>query len=169
MQKRDNVATFAGNPVVLVGNEVKVGDTAPEFTASKQDLSEFHLSEVKGKNVLISVVPSVDTGVCEAQTKRFNEEASKLENTVILTISVDLPFAQKRFCAAEGIENLILLSDYKNLDFAHKYGFELEGLRLLSRGIVVLDKDGVVRHVEYTSEVTNHPDYDKALSVVKGL
>ena len=107
--------------------------------------------------------------VCEAQTRRFNEEASKLENTVILTISVDLPFAQKRFCAAEGIENLIMLSDYKNLDFAHKYGFELEGLRLLSRGIVCIDKNGVVCHVEYTPEVTSHPDYDKALEVVRNL
>lgn len=169
MQKRDNVTTFAGNPAVLVGTEVKVGETAPEFTAVKGDMSEFQLSQLKGKKVLISVVPSIDTGVCEAQTRRFNEEASKLEDTVILTISVDLPFAQKRFCAAEGIENLIMLSDYKHLDFAHKYGFELEGLRLLSRGIVVIDKDGVIRHVEYTPEVTNHPDYDKALEVVRGL
>lgn len=169
MQKRDQVATFAGNPVVLVGNEVKVGQPAPEFIALKEDLSEFSLAELKGKNVLISVVPSVDTGVCEAQTRRFNEEASKLENTVIITISVDLPFAQKRFCAAEGIENLIMLSDYRHLDFAHKYGFELEGLRLLSRGIVGIDKEGIVRYVEYTPEVTNHPDYDKALTAVKAF
>ncbi|RRD94354.1 thiol peroxidase [Clostridiales bacterium COT073_COT-073] len=169
MQKRDQVATFAGNPVVLVGDEVKVGQPAPEFIALKEDLSEFSLSELKGKNVLISVVPSIDTGVCEAQTRRFNEEASKLENTVIITISVDLPFAQKRFCAAEGIENLIMLSDYRHLDFAHKYGFELEGLRLLSRGIVGIDKEGVIRYVEYTPEVTNHPDYDKALAAVKAF
>lgn len=169
MQKRDQVATFAGNPVVLVGNEVKVGQPAPEFIALKEDLNEFSLAELKGKNVLISVVPSVDTGVCEAQTRRFNEEASKLENTVIITISVDLPFAQKRFCAAEGIENLIMLSDYRHLDFAHKYGFELEGLRLLSRGIVGIDKEGIVRYVEYTPEVTNHPDYDKALTAVKAF
>lgn len=169
MEKRDNVVTFAGNPIVLVGTEAKVGQMAPDFVAVKGDLSEFHLSELKGKNVLISVVPSVDTGVCEAQTRRFNEEASKLDGTVIITISVDLPFAQGRFCAAEGIENLIMLSDYRHLDFAHKYGFELEGLRLLSRGIVGIDKEGVIRYVEYTPEVTSHPDYDKAIEAVKSF
>ena len=169
MERRTNIVTFAGAPAVLLGAEVKVGDKAPDFKAIKGDLSEFHLSDLKGKNVLISVVPSIDTEVCEAQTKRFNTEMDKLGDIVILTISADLPFAQKRFCAAEGIKNLIMLSDYRDLDFAHKYGFELEGMRLLSRGVVGIDKEGIVRYVEYVSEVANHPDYDKVLEAIKGF
>jgi len=169
MERRTNVVTFAGAPAVLLGTEVKVGDIAPDFKAIKGDLSEFHLSELRGKTVLISVVPSIDTDVCEAQTKRFNLEMDKLADTVILTISTDLPFAQSRFCAAKGIENLIMLSDYRDLDFAHKYGFELEGMRLLSRGIVGIDKEGVIRYVEYVPEVANHPDYEKALAAVKSF
>lgn len=167
MERRTKIVTFAGAPAVLLGAEVKVGDEAPDFKAIKGDLSEFHLSDLKGKNVLISVVPSIDTEVCEAQTKRFNTEMDKLGDIAILTISADLPFAQKRFCAAEGIKNLIMLSDYRDLDFAHKYGFELEGMRLLSRGVVGIDKEGIVRYVEYVSEVANHPDYDKVLEAIK--
>lgn len=169
MEKRDAAITFSGKPLALIGTEVKVGDKAPEFKALKKNLSEFSLSELKGKKVIISAVPSVDTGVCELQTKRFNQEADKLENTVVITISCDLPFAQGRFCAAEGIKSLVMLSDHRDLDFAHKYGFEMEGLRLLARGIVIIDEEGVVRYVEYVPEVTNHPDYDKALEAVKAL
>lgn len=167
MNKRENAVTFAGNPVALIGDEVKVGDKAPVFTALKNDLSVFSSDEVKGKKVIISAVPSVDTGVCELQTKRFNEEAQKLENTIILTISADLPFAQSRFCAAEGIKNLIMLSDHRDLDFAHKYGLELDGLRLLSRAIFVIDESGTVTYVQYVPEVTDHPDYDKALEAAR--
>ena len=112
---------------------------------------------------------SLDTGVCETQTIRFNEEAAKLEDVAIITISVDLPFAQKRFCSANDIGNVITLSDYRDLDFGTKYGFEIEELRLLSRGIVVLDRNNVVKYVEYVSENSNHPDYEKALEVVRGL
>lgn len=169
MQKRNDVVTFLGNPMVLVGSEAKVGQMAPDFSALKGDLTEFHLSDAKGKKVLVSVVPSLDTGVCESQTRRFNEEAAKLEDTVVVTISVDLPFAQGRFCTTQGIDNLVVVSDHRDLDFAHKYGFELEGLRLLARGIVVIDAEGVIRHVEYVPEVTSHPDYEKALEVVKSL
>lgn len=167
MNKRENVVTFAGNPLALIGDEVKVGDKAPAFTALKNDLSVFSSDEVKGKKVIISAVPSVDTGVCELQTKRFNEEAQKLDNTIILTISADLPFAQSRFCAAEGIKNLIMLSDHRDLDFAHKYGLELDGLRLLSRAIFVIDESGTVTYVQYVPEVTDHPDYDKALEAAR--
>ena len=167
MNKRENAVTFAGNPVALIGDEVKVGDKAPVFTALKNDLSVFSSDEVKGKKVIISAVPSVDTGVCELQTKRFNEEAQKLENTIILTISADLPFAQSRFCAAEGIKILIMLSDHRDLDFAHKYGLELDGLRLLSRAIFVIDESGTVTYVQYVPEVTDHPDYDKALEAAR--
>lgn len=169
MQKRNDVVTFLGNPMVLVGSEAKVGQMAPDFSALKGDLTEFRLSDAKGKKVLVSVVPSLDTGVCESQTRRFNEEAAKLEDTVVVTISVDLPFAQGRFCTTQGIDNLVVVSDHRDLDFGHKYGFELEGLRLLARGIVVIDAEGVVRHVEYVPEVTSHPDYEKALEVVKSL
>lgn len=169
MEKRTGVVTFAGGPMTLLGKEVKSGENAPDFVAAKNDLSPFHLSDLKGKTVIISVVPSVDTGVCELQTIRFNEEANKLEDVAIVTISCDLPFAMGRFCAAKGIDKAVTVSDYKDLDFGMKYGFVIEELRLLTRGIVVIDKDGVVRHVEYVPEITNHPNYDKALEVVKAL
>lgn len=169
MEKRTGVITFAGGPVTLLGKEVKVGDVAPDFVALKNDLSPLKLSDLKGKTVIISVVPSVDTGVCELQTIRFNEEANKLDNVVILTISCDLPFALGKFCAAKGIDKAITVSDHRELDFGLKYGFVVEELRLLTRGIVVVDKDGVVKHVEYVPEITTHPDYDKALEVAKSL
>lgn len=169
MEKRTGVVTFAGGPMTLLGKEVKAGENAPDFVAVKNDLSTFRLSELKGKTVIISAVPSVDTGVCELQTIRFNEEANKLEDVAIVTISCDLPFAMGRFCAAKGIDKAVTVSDYKDLDFGMKYGFVIEELRLLTRGIVVIDKDGVVRHVEYVPEITNHPNYDKALEVAKAL
>lgn len=168
MEKR-SVTTFAGNPVTLLGKEVKVGDKAPEFTAIKGDLSPFTLKDVEGKIKLISVVPSIDTGVCELQTIRFNKEASELKDAVIITISMDLPFAQARFCGAKGIENAIVVSDHKDASFGINYGFLMEEFRLLNRGIVVIDKDDVVRYVEYVKENTNHPDYDKAIAAVKSL
>ena len=169
MEKRSGVVTFAGNPMTLLGKEVKVGDKAPDFVAAKNDLSPFHLSDLKGKTVIISAVPSVDTGVCELQTIRFNEEANKLDNVTIVTVSCDLPFAQGRFCAAKGIDKAVTVSDYKDLDFGMKYGFVIEELRLLARGIVVVDKDGVVRHVKYVSEIGNHTNYNAALDVAKAL
>lgn len=168
MEKR-SVTTFAGNPVTLLGKEVKVGDKAPEFTAIKGDLSPFTLKDVEGKIKLISVVPSIDTGVCELQTIRFNKEASELKDAVIITISMDLPFAQARFCGAKGIENAIVVSDHKDASFGINYGFLMEEFRLLNRGIVVIDKDDVVRYVEYVTENTDHPDYDKAIAAVKSL
>lgn len=169
MSRRTDTLTVGGKPMTLIGTEVSVGDKAPEFTALKADMSPYSLSDAGDKVKVISVVTSLDTGVCETQTIRFNEEAAKLEDVVIITISVDLPFAQKRFCSANDIDNVITLSDYRELDFGTKYGFEIEELRLLSRGIVVLDKDNTVKHVEYVSENSNHPDYDKALEVVKSL
>lgn len=168
MEKRQ-VTTFAGGSITLLGKEVKVGDKAPEFTAVKGDLSPFTLKDVEGKIKLISVVPSVDTGVCELQTIRFNQEAGKLDNVAIITISEDLPFAQARFCGAKGIDNAIVVSDYNGHSFGTGYGFLIEELQLLNRGIVVIDKDDVVRYVEYVKENTDHPDYDKALEAVKSL
>jgi len=165
---RENI-TMGGNPINLLGEEIKVGTKAPEFTAVNKNMSPFHFESLKGKTVIISVVPSVDTKVCELQTISFNEEATKHPDVVVLTISVDLPFAQERFCVANSIENSIVVSDYQTLDFGLKYGFAIDGLRLLSRGIVVVDSQGIVRYVEYVKEVKTHPDYDKVLDVIKTL
>ena len=162
--------TFINNPVTLVGPEIKVGDKAPEFTVLSTSLGEKHLSDFAGKTVLISVVPSLDTGVCDAQTRRFNEEATGLgEDVVILTISCDLPFAQKRWCGANGIENIYTLSDHRDLSFGDAYGVHMQELRLLARSIFVVDQDGKITYVEYVSEGTNHPDYNSALEAVKTL
>lgn len=169
MSRRTDTVKMGGDPVTLVGTEVKVGDKAPDFTALKSDLRPYSLSNVGDKVKIISVVPSLDTGVCELQTIRFNDEAAELENVAILTISVDLPFAQDRFCSANDIDKVITLSDHKDLDFGTKYGFVIEELRLLARGIVVLDKDDIVKYVQYVPEATDHPDYDKALEVARSL
>ena len=158
-----------GNPMTLLGPEIKIGDKAPDFTALTGDLKPYTLKDAGDKIKIISVVPSLDTGVCELQTIRFNEEAADLDNVVILTISVDLPYAQKRFCSSNNIDKVITLSDHKDLSFGLNYGFVIEELRLLSRGIIVLDKDNTVRYVEYVKEVSNHPDYDKALEETRKL
>lgn len=162
--------TFGNKPVTLVGPEIKVGEKAPDFTVLSTSLEEKHLSDYAGKIVLISVVPSLDTGVCDAQTHRFNEEATGLgEDVVILTISCDLPFAQKRWCGANGIENIYTLSDHRDLSFGDAYGVHMQELRLLARSIFVVDKEGKISYVEYVSEGTHHPDYDSALAAVKSL
>lgn len=169
MEKHQGVITFGGNPLTLVGSIVKVGDTAKDFTVLANDLKPHKLSDYNGKVRILSIVPSIDTGVCASQTRHFNVDAAKLENVVILTISCDLPFALGRFCGAEGIDKVITLSDHKDTDFGLKYGFLIDELRLLSRGIVIIDKDGIVKYVEYVKEVTTHPNYDKALEVAKSL
>lgn len=169
MEKRKDLVTMGGNPVTLLGKEIKVGDKAPDFTVLRSDLSPFTLEDAGNGVKIISVVPSLDTGVCELQTINFNETATELGNVTILTISVDLPFAQKRFCSANNIDKVVTLSDHRDLSFGMNYGFVIEEFRLLSRGIVILDKDNVVRYVEYVKEVTNHPDYDKAIEEVKKL
>lgn len=159
--------SFQQDPVTLLGNEIKVGDTAPNFTVLNNDLQEVSLDDYKGKKKLISVVPSIDTGVCSDQTRRFNEEAEKLDNVHVLTISMDLPFAQKRWCAAEGIGNLDTLSDHRDADFGEKYGVLIKELRLLARSIFVVDSNDKVTYVEYVDEVSNHPDYESALEAIK--
>lgn len=158
--------TFKGNAVTLLGNEVKVGDQAPDFKVLANDLSEVTLQDSKGNVRLISVVPSLDTGVCDAQTRRFNEEAVKFDNVKVLTISVDLPFAQKRWCGANGIENVQTLSDHRELSFGEAYGVAIQELRLLARAVFVVDSNDKVIYVEYVSEATNHPDYEAALAAV---
>lgn len=159
--------TFHHEPVTLIGTEVKVGDQAPNFTVLSNDLKEVTLDDYKGKTKLISVVPSIDTGVCSEQTKRFNEEADKIGNVQVLTISMDLPFAQQRWCGANGIKNLDTLSDHRDADFGKKYGVLIKELRLLTRAIFVVDANDQVTYVEYVSEVTNHPDYDKVLEHIQ--
>lgn len=159
--------TFKGNPVTLLGNEVKVGDKAPNFTVLANDLSEVTLDNTKGQVRLISVVPSLDTGVCDAQTRRFNEEASNLGNVKILTVSADLPFAQKRWCGAAGIENVQTLSDHRDLSFGEAYGVAIQELRLLARAVFVVDSSDTVTYVEYVSEATNHPNYEAAIKAAK--
>lgn len=160
---------FGGNSLKLSGNEIKVGDKAPDFTVVGNDLKPVTLNQFEGKNKIISIFPSIDTAVCAVQNRVFNQRITEVENTVVLSISVDLPFAQKRFCGAEGIDKVITLSDHKNLDFGTKYGFLINELRLLARGIVVIDKNNTVVHVEYVSNVGQEPDYDKAFKAVLSL
>ncbi|WJH34524.1 thiol peroxidase [Paenibacillus sp. CC-CFT747] len=163
-------ATLKGNPITLVGNQVKVGDQAPDFTVNKNLMETASLKDFEGKVKLISVVPSLDTGVCDAQTRRFNEEASKLgDKVVVLTISNDLPMAQARWCGAAGVDRVITLSDYKNLSFGQAYGVVIEELRLLMRSIFVIDENNKVQYVEYLSEMTDHPNYEAAIEAVKKL
>lgn len=168
MEKR-SISTFLGNPLTLLGKEVKVGDKAPEFTCLKGDLTPFHLSELEGKIKLLSIVPSVDTSVCETQTVYFNKEAAAYPDVAIVTISCDLPFAQGRFCGTHGIDKAIVVSDHKDTSFGLSYGFLIEELRLLNRGIVVIDKENIVKYVEYVKENTDLPDYEKALQAIKSL
>jgi len=159
--------TFKGDPVTLVGTEIKKGVSAPDFTVLSNDLHERTLSDYQDKVKLICAVPSIDTGVCSEEIRRFNEEADKLEGVHVLTISMDLPFAQTRWCASHGIKNLDTLSDHRNADFGEKYGVLIEELRLLARAIFVVDKDNVVQYVEYVPEVSSHPQYDKALQAAR--
>jgi len=169
MSKVNVNVTFAGGPVTIVGNEVKVGSVAPDFTATGVDLKPVKLSDFKGKNVVIAIYPSIDTSVCALQNKQFNKIATEHPNTVVLSISLDLPFAQKRFCAAEGLNNIVTVSDYKDREFGNSYGFLIDELKLLTRGTVIVDKAGVVKFVEYVPEITSEPDYAKSLEVLKSL
>ncbi|MEB6195939.1 thiol peroxidase [Mammaliicoccus sciuri] len=161
--------TFKNEPITILGEEVKVGSVAPDFTVLANDLSEKTLKDYEGKKKLISAVPSLDTGVCSQQTRKFNEEAANEQDGVVLTISNDLPFAQKRWCAAEGLDNVITLSDHRDLSFGENFGVIMKELRLLARSVFVLDKDNKVIYEEIVSEGTNHPDYDKALEAFKNL
>ena len=162
--------TFKNGPVTLIGNEVKVGDQAPDFTVVANDLSEVTLKDSEGKIRLFSVVPSLETGVCDKQTRTFNEAAANLgDNVVIYTVSMDLPFAQKRWCGAAGIDNVVTVSDHRDASFGEAYGVHMKELRLLARSIFVVDEAGKVTYVEYVPEGTDHPNYDAAIEAVKAL
>ena len=168
--ERSEVVTFKGNALTLIGPEIRIGDKAPEFQILGQDLSAVKLSDAKGKALVISAVPSLDTPVCDAQTRRFNEEASRLPSGIeIWTISMDLPFAQRRWCGAAGIERVKVFSDHRDASFGQAYGALVKELRLLARSIFVIDRQGTVRHVEYVREMTTHPNYEAALSAVRQL
>lgn len=170
MEQNNLKITFKGEPITLLGKETKVGQKAENFTVLGNDLSPVNLEEYKGKVVVLSVFPSIDTPVCAIQNRIFNKEAASLSNDiVVLGISNDLPFAQSRFCGAEGIDKVKTLSDHRDLDFSAKYGFLIKELRLLARGTVVIDKEGIVKFVEYVAEVTNEPNYNAALKVAKEL
>ncbi|EKU50219.1 thiol peroxidase [Staphylococcus massiliensis] len=161
--------TFKQEPITLKGEEVKQGDTAPDFKVLGNDLSEVTLKDFDGKKKILNVVPSLDTPVCDQQARKFNEEASTDENGVVLTISADLPFAQKRWCAASGLDNVLTVSDHKDLDFGMNYGVVMEELRLLARSVFVLDQNNEIVHAEIVSEGTDFPDFDKALEAYNNI
>ncbi|HEV3197887.1 MAG TPA: thiol peroxidase [Bryobacteraceae bacterium] len=156
-----------GNPLTLIGPELKAGDTAPDFAVVDNGLKPIGLKETGDKVRIISVVPSLDTPVCDAQTKRFNEEAAKLSGVDIITVSMDLPFAQKRWCGAFGVDKVKMLSDHKDGSFGSNYGTLIKELRIESRAIFVLDSQNQIRHAEYVKEVADHPDYEAALSAAR--
>lgn len=162
----DMKVTFAGNPVELVGKEIHVGDTVANFTAVKNDLSPFNLTEIKGRKLIVAV-PSLDTSVCDAEVRRFNVEATKLKDVTVIVVSMDLPFAQSRWCGAAGVEKVITVSDYKDRDFAHSFGAYLPNVGLIARSVFLLDAHNKVTYVEYVPEVTDHPDYEAALKAVR--
>ena len=165
--ERPNAVTLKGNPFTLVGPELKVGDRAPDFETVGKDLQPVGLANTRGSVRVFSVVPSLDPPVCDAQTRRFNEEAAQLSDVKIYTVSMDLPFAQGHWCAASGVENLTMLSDHRSAQFGTRYGTLIKELRLNCRAIFVIDEEDTLRHVEYVKEVADYPDYEAALEVVK--
>lgn len=167
--ERKNAVTLKGNPFTLVGPELKTGDRAPDFTVVGKDLKPVGLADTTGKVRIFSVVPSLDTPVCDVMTRRFNQEATKHTDVAIYTISMDLPFAQTRWCAAANVDNITMLSDHREGSFGSSYGTLIKELRLDARAIFVVDEQGVVRHVEYVREIADQPDYDAALKVVEEL
>ena len=158
--------TFQGNPLTLEGTQVKVGDNAPNFTVVNNDLNEVSLNDTKGKRIFLTV-PSLDTPVCDTEVRRFNEEASKLDNVTVYTVSMDLPFAQARWCGAAGVNNVVTVSDYKDKVFSKNYGAYINELGLLTRAVFVVDENNKVTYVEYLNEITEEPNYDKALAALK--
>jgi thiol peroxidase len=170
MKERTGMITMKGNPLTIVGNEVKVGDEAPDFEVLSNDLSPVRLSSLRGKVCIISSVPSLDTPVCDTETRRFNEEAQKLSSDVaLLTISMDLPFAQKRWCGAAGVTRVQTLSDHRDASFGTAYGVLIKELRLLARAVFVVDRNGVVQYVQLVKEITQEPDYEAVLAAVSKL
>ena len=170
MSERKGAVTLEGNPLTLVGNEVKVGERAPDVELTAGDMKPVKLSSFRGKVCVITSVPSLDTPVCDIETKRFNSEAGKLGADVkVLAVSMDLPFAQKRWCGAAGVEWVETLSDHKDARFGTEYGVLIKELRLLARAIFVLDREGVIRYEQLVGEIADEPDYDAVLSAIKEI
>ncbi|MBM4308948.1 MAG: thiol peroxidase [Deltaproteobacteria bacterium] len=170
MKERTGLITMRGNPLTLVGNEVKVGEVAPDFTALDNNLSPVSLSSFRNKICILSAVPSLDTPVCDLETRKFNEEASRLgPDILILTISMDLPFAQKRWCAASGVDKVQTLSDHRDASFGASYGVLIKELRLLARAVYIVDRKGTLQYIQIVKELTNEPDYEAVLNALKKL
>ena len=170
MQERPGLVTMKGNPITLMGTEAKVGDKAPVFEAIDTELNPVNFESFRGKVCILCSVPSLDTPVCDMETRRFNNEAARLgEDVEILTISMDLPFAQKRWCGAAGVDRVQTLSDHRDASFGQAYGVLIKGLRLLARAVFVVDKEGTIRYMELVKEIASEPDYDSALEAVKEL
>lgn len=167
---RNSTVKMRGNPLTLVGPEIKVGDPAPDFTVQKSLTEKLTLEDLNDKVKIFNVVLSIDTPVCDKQTRKFNEEAASLGDEVeIVTFSVDLPFALSRYCGAAGIDKVKAVSDYKELSFGNAYGVLIDEFKLLTRAIFVVDKDNIIKYVEYVEEVTEEPNYDSALEAAKNL
>ena len=168
--ERQNAITFQGGPLTLVGNEIKVGQSAPDFTAAANDMSPYKLSDDKGKIVVSSSVPSLDTDVCDTQTRKFNEAAALLGDDVeIVTVRMDRPFAQARWCGAAGVEQVKTVSDYNGVNFGNTYGLLIKELHLLARAVLVVDASGIIQYYQLVPEITEDPDYDAAIAAVKKL
>ena len=168
MQERSGITSFKGNPVTLLGPELAVGDKAPDFSLIDTSLAPVTLADFRGKTKIISTVPSLDTPVCDTETRRFNQEAAQLEDSiVVLTVSLDLPFAQKRWCGGAGIDRVTTLSDYQEHSFGLAYGVLIKELKLLSRSIFVLDGDDTIRYIQHVPEITTEPDYAAVLDAAK--
>jgi len=170
MEERKGAVTLRGNPLTLIGDEIKAGAKAPDVELLDNDLKPVRISAFKGKVVVVSSVPSLDTPVCDMETRRFNAEAAKLgENVAILTVSTDLPFAQKRWCGGAGVDRVRTLSDHRETAFGKAYGVLIKELRLLARSIFVLDRNGVVQYVQHVKEVSQEPDYSAVIASVQKL
>lgn len=170
MKERNGIVTMRGTPLTLVGNEVSVGDKAPDFEVLDNKLSPVRFSKFLGKVCIISSVPSLDTPVCDIETRRFNKEAGQLgSDVVVLTISMDLPFAQKRWCGAAGVTLVQTLSDHRDASFGTSYGVLIKELRLLARAVFVVDRNGIIQYISLVKEIAEEPDYDAVLTAAKRL
>ncbi len=165
--ERPGATTFKGSPLTLIGPQLKVGDKAPDFEALDVSLQPVNLAKTQGSVRIFSVVPSLDTPVCDAQTKRFNDEMESLEGVEVYTVSMDLPFAQKRWCGQFGVDRVKMLSDHRTGSFGHNYGTLIKELRMESRAIFVVDRDNTIRHAEYVTEMADHPNYEAAVEAAR--
>jgi len=168
MTERSGEVTMKGNPLTLVGPQLKVGDNAPDFVVLNTDLAPVSLSAYRGKVCIIASVPSLDTPVCDIETRQFNQEAANLgPDVVVLTISMDLPFAQKRWCGAAGVDKLITLSDHRDASFGSAYGVLIKELRLLARSVIIVDREGTIRYLQLVKELAQEPDYEAVLKALQ--